>query len=174
MIPVGNWEDRIDELENDVADLEDERDDLQLTNDYLVDENAELQSALNAADTDIADYLFELDHLREKCSESELDAEALLLLVEYWQGKAEKAAALADEFGVQLADEIKVSKRFEAQLRDAEQEVETLQTEKRREALTYLTIDGESLENYTRVNELTKELAELKAALRTLGGEKEN
>ena len=174
MIPVGNWEDRIDELENDVADLEDERDDLQLTNDYLVDENAELQSALNAADTDIADYLFELDHLRKEHSELQQDVEGVLLLVEYWQEKAANASARADEYGTQLADEIKVSKRFEQQFRDAELEIETLQAEKRHDAIAYLTIDGESLENYTRVNELTKELAELKAALRTLGGEKEN
>lgn len=84
MIPLGNWEETNDELRNQIADLEDE-------NAELVAENEQLQSALNAADTDISNYLFELDHLHHAYSGLELDVEGLLTLVEYWQEKAAQA-----------------------------------------------------------------------------------
>lgn len=89
MIPLGNWEETNDELRNQIADLEDENAD-------LAKENEQLRSALNAADTDIADYLFELDHLHAKHTETELDVEGLLTLVEYWQERAATAESARD------------------------------------------------------------------------------
>lgn len=185
---MGNWEETNDELRNDIADLEDD-------NAELEKENEELRSALNAADDDIANYLFELDHLHSKRTEAELDSEALLMLVEYWQGKA-------DEFEVELADSRYKNTEAQLAIRDLEQEVDTLQREKRHDAAAALTVEGQAMENYVRVNELTKEnqelelqldvitgaktfwmnaankfaqeLIEMKAALRTLGGEKES
>lgn len=93
MIPLGNWEETNDELRNEIADLEGEIEVLQSENRTLVIEKEELQSALNAADTDIADYLFELDHIHSKNEETEQDIEGLLLLVEYWQEKAARVEA---------------------------------------------------------------------------------
>jgi chromosome segregation ATPase len=93
VIPLGNWEETNDELRNEIADLEGEIEVLQSENRTLVIEKEELQSALNAADTDIADYLFELDHIHRKNEETEQDIEGLLLLVEYWQEKAARVEA---------------------------------------------------------------------------------
>jgi len=93
VIPLGNWEETNDELRNEIADLEGEIEVLQSENRTLVIEKEELQSALNAADTDIADYLFELDHIHSKNEETEQDIEGLLLLVEYWQEKAARVEA---------------------------------------------------------------------------------
>lgn len=108
MIPLGNWEETNDELRNEIADLEQEIEVLQSENRTLVIEKEELQSALNAADTDIADYLFELDHLHHKHAETELDIEGLLTLVEYWQNKAtgEREPGFGEDFWRRQAEEL--------------------------------------------------------------------
>ena|SRR5690554_5067695 len=135
---MGNWADRIDELESEnfdlleenrrlddevtdllyevdllkdkLASVQEERDNLekqldQVAHEHYLDwsraEQAEdrintIKSALCARADNLMDQLdatvTERDHLRAKKTELELDVEALLALVEYWQEKAAEAA----------------------------------------------------------------------------------
>lgn len=167
MIPLGNWEETNDELRNDIAGLEDDIAEMDNINAALVKENEQLQSALNAADNDIADYLFELDHLHHKYTELELDVEGLLMLVEYWQEKA----LTAEDHVKRLKENLVAANQeaYEAWTDKNDLETYSISIEESRE-LTTRNLELEQ-ENYDLANsyaEVVNAYLELKKALRTL------
>lgn len=171
MIPMGNWEETNDELRNEIADLEQEIEVLQSENRTLVIEKEELQSALNAADTDIADYLFELDHLHHNYSGLELDVEGLLLLVEYWQEKAATAEANYEAQSEHLrtwaglaSDRALVIESLSAELLTAQNEAHE-EWARANDLETYSISIEESRELTNRNLELEKEVSELRSQL---------
>ena len=211
---MGNWQERIDELESENFDLleenrrlDDEVTDLLYEIDTLKDKLSEAQEERDKLDKQLnqvahesyldwsraeqaedrintlkrelcarADNLMdqldatvtERDHLRAKKTELELDVEALLALVEYWQEKAAEAAE-----GVQYWEESsrEDSEDFYALMGDLDAVQERanswFEVAKKlvRSRNVWMRAANRDLELRYQVE---KELSELKKALRTL------
>lgn len=195
MIPLGNWADRIDELESENFDLveelgraEDEISDYLFEIDTLrdrvaalEDENSSLRKQRNdvledayhdwARANDLETYsvsIEEAQKLQKRNMELELDVEGLLALVEYWQ---EKAAEAADDVSYWIdssreADEF--SYEQQARLDAVEERAGSwFEVAKKlvRSRNAWMRVANRDLELRYQVEQ---ELSELKKALRTL------
>lgn len=195
MIPLGNWADRIDELESENFDLveelgraEDEISDYLFEIDTLRDRVAALEdenSSLRKQRDDVLEDAYhdwarandletysvsieEAQKLQKRNMELELDVEALLMLVEYWQEKAaeadenvqyweESSREGSEDFYTLMGDLDAVQERANSWFEVAKKLV--------RSRNVWMRAANRDLELRYQVE---KELSELKKALRTL------